>query len=105
MKPLPADTAPEHHTAQTELPSEVASVDAARELDDRYRLGLAVHGAVADAVVHGNRQKPGTAVRLRWATRRRAADRDRRRRRPRPRRPRPHPTSRPASAPRAGRSP
>ncbi|WP_234326702.1 ATP-binding protein, partial [Streptomyces sp. NRRL S-495] len=63
MKLLPADTAPGHHTAQTELPSEVASVDAARELDedDRYRLGLAVHEAVANAVVHGNRQKLGTA--------------------------------------------
>ncbi|WP_327682367.1 ATP-binding protein [Kitasatospora sp. NBC_00458] len=63
---------------QTELPSEVASVDAARAWaeqiadacefgeEDRYRIGLAVHEAAANAIVHGNRQRPGTAVRLRW---------------------------------------
>ncbi|WP_354644246.1 ATP-binding protein [Kitasatospora camelliae] len=61
-----------------ELPSEVASVHAAEAWTgevarvcglgegDRDRLGLAVHEAVANAVLHGNRQEPGKRVRLAW---------------------------------------
>ncbi|MGW4895438.1 ATP-binding protein [Kitasatospora sp. NPDC004240] len=61
-----------------ELPSEVASVAAAEAWvaqvcevcglgeDERYRLGLAVHEAAANAVLHGNRLDPAKRVRLDW---------------------------------------
>ncbi|OLT26128.1 hypothetical protein BJF83_04580 [Nocardiopsis sp. CNR-923] len=61
------------------LPSTLASVEVAEEwawriadasgLDDdgRYRLGLAVREAAANAVLHGNRSDPGKIVDLRWS--------------------------------------
>ncbi|MFJ6048967.1 ATP-binding protein [Streptomyces sp. NPDC092307] len=64
-----------------ELPSEVASVEAAAawaevvcaacglEEDGHYRLGLAVREAVANAVLHGNRREPAKHVRLSWQLR------------------------------------
>ncbi|MEU3278859.1 ATP-binding protein [Streptomyces antibioticus] len=64
-----------------ELPSEVATVEAAAvwaenvcvacELGDdgQYRLGLAVREAVANAVLHGNRRDPARHVWLSWELR------------------------------------
>lgn len=64
-----------------ELPSEVASVAAAEAWvaevceacglgeGEQYRLGLAVHEAVVNAVLHGNRQDPAKRVRLSWERR------------------------------------
>ncbi|WP_405014874.1 ATP-binding protein [Kitasatospora sp. NBC_01539] len=64
---------------RVELPSEVASVCAAGawagqvgeacglDEDGRYRLGLAVREATANAVLHGNRQDGAKRVRLDWA--------------------------------------
>lgn len=64
-----------------ELPSEVASVEAAAVWaekvcvacglggDGQYRLGLAVREAVANAVLHGNRRDPAKHVRLNWELR------------------------------------
>ncbi|MGW6916711.1 ATP-binding protein [Kitasatospora sp. NPDC054939] len=61
-----------------ELPSAMASVGAAEAWvgevadlcrlgeDAQYRLGLAVHEAVANAVLHGNRKDPAKRVRLSW---------------------------------------
>ncbi|GJF34001.1 hypothetical protein KNE206_67010 [Kitasatospora sp. NE20-6] len=63
---------------QVELPSEVASVDVAEAWsgqvgeacglgeDGRYRLGLAVREATANAVLHGNRRDGAKRVRLGW---------------------------------------
>ncbi|MER7692833.1 ATP-binding protein [Streptomyces sp. NPDC097610] len=64
-----------------ELPSEVASVEAAAAWaeavcaacglgeDGRYRVGLAVRETVANAVLHGNLSNPAKRVRLSWQQR------------------------------------
>ncbi|MEU3051279.1 ATP-binding protein [Streptomyces sp. NPDC006984] len=64
-----------------ELPSEVASVQAAAAWservcaacglgeEERYRVGLAVREAVANAVLHGNRRASAKHVRLSWELR------------------------------------
>ncbi|MEU1180876.1 ATP-binding protein [Streptomyces sp. NPDC005820] len=61
-----------------ELPSEVASIEVAAAWaeavgaacglgqDRRYRLGMAVREAAANAVLHGNLRDPAKRVRLSW---------------------------------------
>ncbi|MFI5723136.1 ATP-binding protein [Streptomyces cyaneofuscatus] len=61
-----------------ELPSDVVHIDEAEAWaetiaescglgeDDRYRICLAVREAAANAVLHGNRLRPGKRVRLDW---------------------------------------